>query len=254
MRIRTSLTALALAIAGAAPLPAAAQQMDFEGMSSAEREAFGAEVRTYLLENPEVLMEAISTLEDRQTQAQAQAVGDAIASNANAIYASETDWTGGNPEGDVTLVEFFDYRCGYCRRAFPEIEELVETDGDIRLVLKEFPILGEQSVLASRFAIAVRQLHGDEAYKDTHDALLTMRGDVGEASLSQLAEALDLDPAPILEAMTGDEVTEVIEANYALGQALQINGTPSFIMGDQLIGGYLPLGQMQALVDQTRED
>ena len=223
-----------------------------EGMSDGARDAFRAEVRAYLLENPEVLMEALGVLEARDADAQAAADAALIEARRAAIFEDDRSWVGGNPEGDVTLVEFMDYRCGYCRRAFAEVEDLVSSDGGVRFVLKEFPILGEQSEMASRFAIAVRQLHGDDAYKDAHDALMALDADIDAATLGRLAEGLALDPAPILAAMESDAVTAVIEENRALAQALGITGTPTFVMGDRMVRGYVPLEGMQALLIEER--
>jgi protein-disulfide isomerase len=245
MRLATHL-APALLI-GALALPAAAQEM-----TDAEREAFGAEVRAYLLEHPEVLMEAMDVLEGRQQAAQAEADAALVSSLLPQIQEDGVSWVGGNLEGDVTVVEFMDYRCGYCRRAFQEVEDLVSSDGNIRFVLKEFPILGEQSDLASRFAIAVHQLHGDDAYKAAHDGLMLLEADVEEGSLSRLAEGLGLEAQPILDKMQAPEVSEVIAANHALAQQLGINGTPTFVMGDSLVRGYVPLDSMRALLEQER--
>jgi protein-disulfide isomerase len=241
-----------LALAGAlAAGPAAA---DLTDMSDAEREAFRAEVRSYLLENPEVLMEAIGVLEQRQAAADAERDTMAVAANSDALFSSAFDWVGGNPDGDVVLVEFMDYRCGYCRRAHPEVADLVELDGDIRYVIKEFPILGEQSVLASRFAIATRIAHGDEAYGEINDALMTMRGDMTEASLAARAQEIGLDPEPILAAMDDPLVDQTISYNHELAQRLSISGTPTFVFGDQLVRGYVPLDAMLEIVETVRED
>ncbi len=246
MPARFALAALLSAMA----LPAAA--LDLSAMTDAEREAFGAEVRAYLLENPEVLTEAIAVLETRESQRQVEADRALVAENLDAIVDDGHSWVGGNPDGDITVVEFMDYRCGYCRRAHPEVTDLVEGDGDIRFVLKEFPILGPQSEMASRFAIAAHQLHGDDAYKDVHDALMVLESDIDEGSLARLAEGLALDPAPILERMDAPEVSAVLDANMALAQALGISGTPTFVMGDQMVRGYIPLQTMQAIVEDER--
>ncbi len=246
---RPLLRALPVTLALAAP----ASALDLEAMSDAEREAFRAEVRAYLLDNPEVLMESIAVLDAREKSAAATADADLAKANAAALFESEHDWVGGNPEGDITIVEFMDYRCGYCRRAFPEVEELVGTDGNIRFVVKEFPILGEQSLLASQFAIAVRQTEGDDAYKDVHDALMSMRSDVTEDALEGLAETLGLDYAALSERMHSPEVAEVIAANHQLGQKMQISGTPSFVFEDQMVRGYVPLDQMRDLVESLRK-
>ena len=221
-------------------------------MTDAEREAFRQEVRSYILDNPEVLMEAIAILEQRQADAQAQADTDMLAANAEALYEDDFSWVGGNPDGDITIVEFLDYRCGYCKRAFPEVEALIASDGNIRLIIKEFPILGEQSVLASQFAIATKQVAGDEAYKAVHDTLMEYRGDVTEPALVRIGETLGLDTDAILAQMTSPEVTDIISRNRALGNRLAINGTPSFVIDDQLVRGYMTLDVMRQLVAQER--
>ncbi|SPJ23928.1 DsbA family protein [Palleronia abyssalis] len=242
-------TLCAAALATGLALPAAA--FDMTAMTKAERQAFGDEVRAYLLENPQVLMEAIAVLESREQQAQASSDADLIAQNAAALFDGD-DWVGGNPDGDITVVEFLDYRCGYCRRAFPEVEELIESDGNIRLIVKEFPILGEQSTLASRFAIATQLVAGDDAYEAVHDGLMTMRADVTPDSLADLAEEAGLDFAEIEARMDSEEVNTRISETLALGQAMGVNGTPSFVFGDQMVRGYVPLDAMRQIVEDER--
>ncbi|OUS21998.1 disulfide bond formation protein DsbA [Rhodobacterales bacterium 59_46_T64] len=227
---------------------------DINNMSRAETEAFGAEVRAYLMENPQVIMDAVNTLEERQAAAQAQSDVDMVAVNAKDIFENPTSWVGGNLDGDITLVEFTDYRCGYCRKAVADVEKLIKTDGNIRFIIKEFPILGEASVASSRFAIAVRMLHGDDAYKNAHDALIAHKGGVGDASLTKIARKLDLEAAPLLEKMNSDEVTQVIADNHALAQRLQISGTPTFVLEDRMLRGYVPFDGMQQLVAEARKD
>ena len=236
-------TALVLATA----LPVAAE------MTAEERAAFRAEVRAYLLENPEVLLEAMNELEMREQVAAAERDKQMLAEQSAAIFNDPASWVGGNPEGDITVVEFIDYRCGYCRKAWQEVDALVEQDGNIRFVLKEFPILGEQSVLSSRFAIAVLQLHGGEAYKTAHDTLLSMRADASPEALARVAEEMGLDPQPILDRMNADEVTKVIEDNHRLAQTMEISGTPTFVVGGTMVRGYVPLEAMQQIVAEQRE-
>ena len=154
---------------------------------------------------------------------------------------------------DITLVEFSDYRCGYCRQAHPEIEQLLQADGNIRFILKEFPILGEQSTISSQFAIAVKELYGDEMYKEIHDALITMRTDSTPENLERLAIAFDLDPSAISDEMQSERTANIINANHQLASQLQITGTPTFVLRDQLLRGYLPLAEMQKRVDAARE-
>lgn len=241
-----------LALALTLGLATQAAATDLEAMSDAERSAFRAEVRAYLLDNPEVLMEAIGVLEQRQAQAETMADQQMAQTNMDAIQNDGFSWVGGNPDGDITVVEFMDYRCGYCKRAFPEVETLLETDGNIRFIVKELPILGEQSTLASQFAIAVQQLHGDDAYKFVHDTLMNMRGDITQDSLSQLASTVGFDAAPIFERMASPEVARVLQANMELAQRLQISGTPTFVFDDQLVRGYVPLDQMASIVEELR--
>ncbi len=250
MPVRALLPALLLAAA----IPAAAPAFDLAAMTPEEREAFRAEVRSYLIENPEVLVEAINILEARKREVQAAADTSLIDLHAAAIFEDGHSWVGGNPDGDITLVEFMDYRCGYCRQAFAEVAELLDTDGNIRFIVKEFPILGEESLMAARFAIATLQLHGDEDYEAVHDALMTMRADVTPDSLTRLAETLGLDPAPILARMEAPEVAAVIEANRSLAQQLAISGTPTFVLDDRMLRGYAPLATMQDLVAAARDN
>ncbi len=247
---RSILTAASLGLCLALAQPAAA--LDLESLTDAERTLLRAEIRDYLLANPEVIMEAVAVLEQREAQTQAQADSDLVKVNAEALFNDPSSWVGGNPEGDLTLVEFMDYRCSYCRRAFDDVKGLLAADGNIRFIIKEFPILGEESVLASRFAIATRQVAGDEAYKSVHDALMTYSGSMNETGFSRLADTLGLDATAILAEMNSDAVTQVIAANHALGQRMQISGTPSFVLGDQMLRGYLPQDAMQRIADEIR--
>lgn len=249
--MRRMFAALALTLTGAL-MATTALAGGIENMTDAERAAFQKEVRDYLIAHPEVLVEAMDALQAQQ-QAQ-QAVNDKqiVADNQAALLQDANSWVGGNPDGDITVVEFMDYRCGYCRKAFAEVEELVKADGNIRFVVKEFPILGEDSVISSRFAVAVRRLHGDEAYKKAHDALIALRGQPDQANLAKLASDLGLDANAIFAEMQSDEVTNIIKANHAMADKLQISGTPTFVVGDQVIRGYMPLDAMQQLVADER--
>lgn len=239
--------ALSLALTG----PAAA--LDLKAMTEAESAAFGEAVRSYLLENPQVLMEAIGVLEQRQQQDQAQNETAFLQANADLIYNNPADWAGGNLSGDVTVVEFIDYRCGYCRKAWTEVEDLVSSDGKIKIVMKEYPILGEDSVASSKFAIAARRLGGDEAYKKAHDQLIALKGPASDAALSAMAKDLGLDWEATKAAMEAPETTAVLAENQQLGQALQINGTPTFIVREAMVRGYVPLEGMRQIVSEQRE-
>ena len=230
-------------------LPAAA--FDISAMSDSERQDFGEQVRAYLLENPQVIIEAVNLLEEQQAVAQEQADLTMVSDNADAIFDDGYSFVGGNPDGDITLVEFLDYKCGYCKRAHGEVAKLLETDGNIRLIVKEFPILGEQSLMASRFAISTLIAEGP-AYHTLNDALMTMNGDLSVEVLSRLANMLGFDADKIVAGMDSDEVTQRIVDTRALAQRLQITGTPTFVMHDEMLRGYLPYDQMMQMVDEKR--
>lgn len=244
---RLAYTALTTAMLA---MPASA--FDLSAMSDSERQSFRDEVRSYLLDNPEVLMEAIAVLEQRKSEAQINQDEMLVQVNADALFNDDYSYVGGNPDGDITVVEFLDYKCGYCKKAHPEVTALINGDGNIRYIVKEFPILGDQSMLAARFAISTLNNLGAEAYEKVHDALMVQRGDISEASLKRVAADLDLDPEVILAGMDSDDVNNVIAANHALAQRMQISGTPSFIMGDQMLRGYVPLDGMLQIVDELR--
>lgn len=231
-----------------APLAA----LDLGAMNDAERQLFRDEIRAYLLENPEVLMEAIAVLEQRQAQAQETTDQDLVLSHADPLFNDGFSYVGGNPDGDIVMVEFLDYKCGFCKRAHPEVTELVQSDGNIKLIVKEFPILGEQSTLASRFAVAVLHNTDPDTYAKVNHALMEFRGEINMASLERLAGNFGLDAQTILTAMDSPEVTAVIGQNHALGQSMAINGTPSFVIGDQMFRGYVPLDGMRQIVAELR--
>jgi len=172
--------------------------------------------------------------------------------NTDALFSDGHSWVGGNPEGDITLVEFMDYKCGYCRKAFDEVNELISSDGNIRFIVKEYPILGPQSLLSARFAVATHLIEGDEAYEAIHTALMTYNGDVTEEALVRLAEPLGFESAKIIAHMESEEVTRILAENRALGEKMEINGTPSFVMQNQMMRGYVPLSNMRRIAEEIR--
>lgn len=244
----------AAALSACLTLPATAQDFDIDAMSDSERAAFGDAVRDYLLANPALLRDWINTLQDSEAQAEAAQDNELIAANAEAIFEDGHSWVGGNLDGDITMVEFLDYRCSYCRRAHPEVQELVSSDGNIRKIIKEFPILGDESVEASRFAIAVRQVAGDDAYSKISDTLMSHRGTFERDALARIAEDAGLDSEVVIARMDDDEVSQVIEKNYALAQAMNISGTPTFVLGETMLRGYVPLDAMREIVAEERDE
>ncbi|MEC9197614.1 MAG: DsbA family protein [Pseudomonadota bacterium] len=249
--LRHLISASALTLALTAPVVA---ETDLSNLTDAQREAFRAEVRAYLLDNPDIIMEAVAVLEQRQQANEAATDRDLVQSNADAIFNDGYSWVGGNPDGDITLVEFLDYRCGYCRKAAAEVDQLIETDGNIRFIVKEFPILGEDSVIASRFAQSVRNVGGDDAYKDAHDALITYQGSFEEPALRRIAEGLGVDADAVIAGMNAPEINKALQDTRTLAGTLQISGTPTFVMDEQLLRGYVPLSAMQEIAAEIRAD
>lgn len=229
-----------------------ATAQSFSDLSESERVDFGAAVRAYLLENPEVIMEAVAVLEQRQ--AEQEALGDQalVAQYSEQLFDDGFSHVMGNPDGTLLVVEFSDYKCGYCKRAHEGVLELVRNNPDIRLVIKEYPILGEESVLAARAALAILINDGGDIYEAFNDALMTENGPLTEISLPMIAASVGADSAKMMEMLGSPLITQMIQSNRVLGQQMAISGTPTFIVADQMLRGYLPLPQMQQIVDEAR--
>lgn len=230
-----------------------ALSFDISAMTESEKAAFGNEVREYLMQNPEVLVEAINVLEERRAASEASSDRDLVTANRDALFNDDHSWVGGNPDGDLTIVEFIDYRCGVCRRFNDEVHDLVRNDGNIRLVLKEYPILGEESTTSARFAVAVRQIAGDDAYMKAHEQLMALRGPATVEAMRKIAEQIGLDSNEVADRMQSDAVTDVLRENAQLGERMAIMGTPTFIIGDELLRGVPAIGLTQT-VDLLRQD
>lgn len=245
---------LLLATAMAVPaLPSAAQDQafDFRNMTPEQQAAFGEAVRDYLLTNPEVIFDAITILEERRNAAAANSDRELIAANADALFNDGYSWVGGNPDGDVTIVEFADYRCGYCKRAHPHLRQVLESDPNVRLIVKEFPILGPDSVAAGRMALAAAELD-PERFDELNHELMSFQGNLTESIAYRLADEVGYDTGALKERAASDEIAERVNANYRLADALQIQGTPSFVIGSQLVRGYIEADAMLAAIERAR--
>ena len=226
--------------------------LDLSKMSTAERALLQKEIRLYLLENPEIIMEAVDVLREKEQQAAIQSDFELVKKHKKAIFEDGFSFIGGNPNGDITLVEFVDYRCGYCKKAHNEVEKLLSTDGNIRFVIKEFPILGEESLVLSKFALAVKLVHGDEIYKLVHDILIKMKSPPSEKAFDQIISNLNLDAELVESAMESNEVNGMIAYTRTLAERLKISGTPTFVMNDELIRGYVPFDALIKIVGNKR--
>lgn len=230
------------ALLGGATLPALAQELADERVKELVLET--------IRENPEIIVEAMSILEARQREAQAAAVTAALEAERETLERDPNVPVAGNPEGDVTVVEFFDYNCPYCRRSVPELTGLLAGDGNIRLVLREWPILSEGSDFAARAALAARQ---QGQYQEMHEALMALQQPADETSVLGIAEILGLDVDQLKADMESPEIEEHLATSMRLAQALGITGTPAFVIGDQLIAGYVEQAVLEAAVQLARE-
>jgi len=204
-------------------------------------------VRDYLMREPEIIYEALQELQRREAAAEAER---RTAARKDDLFHSTASPVGGNPEGDVTLVEFFDYRCGYCRRVVGSLRALVDQDENLRVVFKEFPILGEDSVRASRAALAAER---QGLYMPLHFALMAT-DDLSMDGIMQAAAGVGLDTEQLAADMESPEIQAEIAATYALARDLGIEGTPAFVIDDELIPGAVSQDRLAALIDEARTD
>jgi protein-disulfide isomerase len=206
-------------------------------------------IRERLLENPEMIVEAMERLQERERAAEADELKAMVQEHADAIFTSPASPVLGNPEGDVTLVEFFDYNCPYCRQAAPMLTEATGADANLRLVFKEWPILGPGSDDAARVALAVAR-HGK--YEAFHEALMAQSGRVDKDTALSVAQELGLDVDQLEQDMADPEIAAEIDRNLELANALRITGTPTFIVGDEIIRGLVDLESLQRSIDDAR--
>lgn len=225
------------------PQPAPAKASTF---SEAQKDEIGSIVKDYLLKNPEIFLEIQSALEAKMEQVQAERLKAALAANADSLFRDPDAPVAGNPKGDVTVVEFFDYNCGYCKRGFPDVAKLIEADPKVRVVFRELPILSKGSEEASRVAIAA---HLQGKYWDFHSAMINFKGSADEASALKLAEKAGLDMARLKADIKSEKVEAEIKKVRELAQNLNINGTPHFIVGNRSIPG-----APQDLFEQLKSD
>ncbi len=227
------------------PVAAMAEQFDAK-----QRGEIGAIVRDYLLKNPEILLEISRELEKRQQASEDQQRDMAVSQNAAELFHSKSDFVAGNAKGDVTMVEFFDYNCSWCKKSMAEVLSLIEADKNLRLVLKEFPIFGDASEYAARAALASSK---QGKYWQFHLAMLGHEGKLAKADVDAIAATQGLDLALLKKDMESPETAAVLERNQKLAQAMAINGTPAFIIDRKVIPGYLPKDGLAAAVKEIRD-
>ena len=225
------------------PLAAVAQDLSEERIKELVYEA--------IRENPEIVMEAVAILQKREDDALAAATQSVLSDQRQLLERDPNAPVLGNPDGDVTVVEFFDYNCPYCKRAMPEVQALLDADPNVRLVYREWPILGEGSVYAARAALAARE---QGKYEEFHWALMGLKGRVESERVLKVAAEIGLDVDRLKADMNSPAVEEHIASSMQLAQALGFNGTPSFVIGDSLVPGFVERDQLKQFVDETRSN
>src|ERR1700758_1643884 len=244
--LRSTVSALCLAVVAAAPAFA-------QGFSDAQRGEIERIVKDYLVAHPEVLQEAISELEKRQSAAEVEKQVTGVKQNKEVLFNSAHQVTLGNPKGDVTMVEFFDYNCGYCKKALGDMLTLLKTDPNLKVVLKEYPVLGPGSLEAAQVAVAARmQDKTGKKYLDFHQRLLGGHGSADKARALAAAKDAGFDMARIEKDLASDEVRETLRESMKVADAIGLNGTPSYIIGSDVVIGAQGYDVLKEKVDAAR--
>jgi len=218
--------------------------------SAMPADEFDRRVRDYILDNPEIIMESVRRLEARQRTAEEGEATAVLKARSNEIFRDPDSPVGGNPQGDATLVEFFDYNCPYCRQVAPVMQKAEAADPQLRVVYKEFPILGTNSMFAAKAALAVRR---QGKYLAFHNALMEGRGAVDQNRVLETAARIGVDAERMKVDMADPAIESAINKNLELAQALRISGTPSFVVGDKILRGATDLKALQALIREARD-
>lgn len=244
MALLTSALALPWQVSAAdssSPAPQTSMPKDRAGLDQA--------IHDYLMAHPEVVLDALKAAEQQADAQAAEQSRRVIASKQQELQDSPEDLVQGNPKGDVTLVEFFDYRCPYCKQIEPSLDALLKEDGKLRIVYKEFPILGEASVYAARVALAAKK---QGKYAEFHRAMMATKGDIGDETVLKVATSLGLDVNKIKADMSAPQIDKLIDTNYALADALSIQGTPAIVIGGTLIPGAVDLDALRKDIAAAR--
>lgn len=221
-------------------------------LSEAQKKQVEDMIENYILDHPEVLIDSLQKYDQLQRQNAEKDAQQAITANRDQLERDPASPVAGNPKGDVTIVEFFDYRCGYCKRVLPAIQELLKTDTKVRYVFKDFPILGPESVTAAEIAVAVWKVAPDK-YFAVHTALMEARGDLSEARILDIVKKAGVDPEAVKAVRQSPMVKEQLARNMELAKQLQISGTPAFIIGGHLVPGAVDLDALRQLVSKVRQ-
>jgi protein-disulfide isomerase len=221
-----------------------------EALTPEQKQAVEQTIRDYILANPEVVRDALLELQRRQQEAEQVARQGAIAELHEYIATLPADYVKGDPAAETAVIEFFDYRCPYCKAVTPAIDGVVAEDPGVRVVLIEFPILGEESLFASRAAIASR---AQGKYLEFHDAMMTHKGKLDQDTILELADDAGIDVEKLKSDMKGPEIDALIGRHHQLADKLGVTGTPAFIIGQELVPGAIDAETMKAKIKQARQ-
>jgi protein-disulfide isomerase len=221
-----------------------------DALTPGQKDAVERVVHDYILAHPDVVVEAIRAAQTKAREKKEENAKQAITERRGELLSDASAPVAGNPQGDVTIVEFFDYRCPYCKQVEPHLEALLKEDPKLRIVYKEFPVLGPESVYASRMALAAQK---QGKYAPFHDAMMAAKGKITEETVLSVARSAGVDVARAKTDMAGPDIQEIIKRNYALADALDIQGTPAFIVGDTLVPGAVDLDNLRHLIAEARK-
>jgi protein-disulfide isomerase len=246
MHLKTILAAAALSLA----VPASAQAPAF---TDPQKAAIREVVKDFILKNPEVIQEALIELDRRQKEQERQARLSIITDKKGPLYTAAHNVSFGNPNGDITLVEFFDYNCGFCKRALADLQRMVNEDKNVRVIIKDFPVLGQGSMEAAAVALAAKQQLSVEKIWQFHQKLLTVRGQVGRQQALDAAKEAGADMARLQRELDSPAVRGAIEQNIQIADSLGVTGTPSYVLGDEVVVGAVGFPDLKARVDNLRK-
>jgi protein-disulfide isomerase len=244
----TMLALLGISFTGLASAPPA--RAADSTLSAAQKEEVKKLVREYILENPSIISEAITALETNSEKAKVEKRAQAMVSRRQEILNPSEGTIIGNTKGDVTVVEFFDYNCGYCKQMFQSIAEVLKEDPKVRLVLKEYPILGPSSVTAAKAALAARK---QGKYAEFHVALLGYKGALSDSVIMVIAQNVGLDPKKLQEDMKDPAITDILLKNHSLADDLGVDGTPQVIVEGEFLPGAVPKAQLIEAIAKARK-
>lgn len=248
MPLRAPFVSLALACAVLAAMPS--RSLEAAEVTPPQRQAIEAIIHDYLMQNPEVLIDALRSAEDRLNRDADVKATQALKDRRREIFDDPATPVGGNPKGDVAVVEFFDYRCPYCKQVQPSLQTLLDQDRQLRFLYKELPVLGRESVVAAHAALAAQRQGKYEAF---HTAMMATRGQINDDAVYKVAGSVGLDVELLKRDMAAPEIDQALKANLALADALGIHGTPGFIIGDRIVPGAVDLDALKNMVADARK-